>query len=402
MKTPALFFSITFLASAAAADGHYSDLFADLGPSGTAQTLAMIENPTPSDQFALGGAHFLSALEGAMQTRYDYGLDDIEMARDVGIPFLGLGIAPNPKPKPFDPTVFEMIFVDALADLTLAHQTLDQITDSDAVAVPIDVNTLWLDINRNAQRDPGEGLVEVAGTQLFAMDASEDIALPSLRFDTADAAWLSAYAHVLSGVSNLILATDVTEAVSKTLSGGATMDALRGQRVNFAGFISDNELPWIDALAAYIVAIEGQPDPARTQAAHANFLNAIEDNKTFWARLDQETDNDGEFIPNERQQSATGIPFPEGIGDSWQAVLADAEAVLKGDLLLPHWRLGDGAGLNYAKLMQDPPEIDIIGLFQGYTLAPYAQKGPVVSFDSLDAFDELTQGNSPLFAVILN
>ena len=402
MKTPALFFSMTFLASAAAAEGHYSDMFADLGPSGTAQSLTALENPTPSDLFALGGAHFLSAIEGAMQTRYTYGLEDTDLADDFGIPFLRLGIATNPTPKQFDPAVIETIFADALVDLTQAYQTLDQISDTDAVGVPIDVDALWLDINRNAKRDMGEGLVEIAGTQLFAMDADSGIPLPTLRFDTADAAWLSAYANVLSGMSNLILATDVTDAVSKAFDGGATLDDLRSEGLNFAGFIDDDDLSWIDALTAYIVAIEGQPDPARTQAAHANFLTAIDDNKTFWSRLEQETDNNSEFIPNDRQQSATGITFPQGIGESWQAVLADAEAVLTGDLLIPHWRLGTDTGLNFAKLLQDPPEIDLIGLIQGYTLAPFAQKGPVISFDSLETFDDLTQGNSPLFAVILN
>jgi len=79
-----------------------------------------------------------------------------------------------------------------------------------------------------------------------------------------------------------------------------------------------------------------------------------------------------EFIPNDRQSSALGFDFPQGIGDSWLEVLKDAEDVLTGDLLLPHWRLGDTAGLNLDLLLNDPPNIDIIGLFHGYSLAPYA------------------------------
>lgn len=402
MKTPALLLSMTLLANSAAADSHYSELFANRSPSGAAQSLSAINDPTPSDLFALGGAQFLSALEGAMQTRYAYGLDDIELANDLQLPFLRLSFAPNPTPKAFEPVVIETIFRDALVDLTAANETLAQITDTDAVAVLIDTNDLWLDINRNANRDPGEGLVEITGAQIFGADGTDGIPLPSLQFDTADAAWLAAYSNVLSGTSNLILATDVTNAITETFAGAAHFDDLRMTDSNLPRFFGGDELPIIDAITALIVALEGQPDPSHTQAAHAHFLGAIADNRRFWTRLEQETDNTAEFIPNDRQQSAMGMTFPQGIGDSWQAVLADAEAVLNGDLLLPHWRLNPGAGLNFAKLLQDPPEIDIIGLFQGYSLAPYAQRGQVITFDSLEAFDDLTQGNSPFFAVILN
>jgi hypothetical protein len=40
----------------------------------------------------------------------------------------------------------------------------------------------------------------------------------------------------------------------------------------------------------------------------------------------------------------------------WLAVLSDAEKVLKGELLIPHWRLGDGAGFDLHAFLQDPPD----------------------------------------------
>ena len=70
--------------------------------------------------------------------------------------------------------------------------------------------------------------------------------------------------------------------------------------------------------------------------------------------------------------------------------------------LIPHWRLGSNAGINLEKVLLDPPEVDLIGIFQGYSLAPYAETGRLISTESLERFDQLTQGNSPIFAILLN
>ena len=83
-------------------------------------------------------------------------------------------------------------------------------------------------------------------------------------------------------------------------------------------------------------------------------------------------------------------------------VLAEAEAVLTGDLLIPHWRLGDSAGINLAQAMQNPPEIDIISIIQGEGILPYAEKGSRVSGQSLWAFERMIGGNAGLYMIILN
>lgn len=159
---------------------------------------------------------------------------------------------------------------------------------------------------------------------------------------------------------------------------------------------------WIDVAAMFIHAIEGQPDATRSQAAHAHFLGMITDNRTFWARVATETDNKLEWIPNPRQTSALPLEFPADIGARWRDVLAEAEAVLKGDLLIPHWRLGDAAGINLALAMQNPPEIDIISIVQGEGILPFAQVGPRMSGQSLSAFARMLGGDAALYMVVLN
>jgi hypothetical protein len=84
-------------------------------------------------------------------------------------------------------------------------------------------------------------------------------------------------------------------------------------------------------------------------------------------------------------------------------VLSDAEKVLRGELLIPYWRLGEGAGVDLGALLQDPPqEVDVAGLIQGATLLPYLRQGPLANAQNLWRFSMLVQGDSALYMVMLN
>jgi hypothetical protein len=223
---------------------------------------------------------------------------------------------------------------------------------------------------------------------------------PTVRFDTSDAAWLSAYAHLLSGVGETILALDPTSAITRVTESAAAMKAISPSPKPL--FFTQDDGMWIDVAAMFIHAIEGQPDVTRSQAAHAHFLAMIADNQTFWARVATETDNKLEWIPNPRQTSVLPLEFPADVGALWRDVLAEAEAVLKGNILIPHWRLGSGAGINLALAMQDPPEIDIISIFQGEGILPFAQTGPRMSGQSLSTFGRMLGGDAALYMIVLN
>ena len=55
----------------------------------------------------------------------------------------------------------------------------------------------------------------------------------------------------------------------------------------------------------------------------------------------------------------------------------ETEHILKGEKLLPHWRIQDGTGINVDKLVHDPPPLDIILMIQGSAFVPYLEKGPI-------------------------
>ncbi len=381
-----------------------TDLSPQIGANGIGPTLESLETiaaPTPSDRFAIGGLRFLNAVERALQTRYRFGMSGA-MTETLGIPILRLPIDDNPTPDPFNPEVVEQMFADVAHDLDLAITALAEISDTDAVGVSINTADLWFDINMNATRDAGEDLLNVAGMTLNRGMGGTFVP-PVIRFDTADAAWLSAYAHLLSGVSEVVLAFHPAPSIARVQESIAQIQAFNSPSDDpYAYDMNSLYGTYADLIAMVIFAIEQQPDPVLSRSAHAHFQAMIADNRVFWDRVARETDNDAEWIPNKNQQSALPIVFPPETGNAWRQVLADAEGVLNGTLLIPHWRLGKNAGINLAKLMQDPPPVDIVGFAQGLSLLPYVESGRLISFDSLVRFEQLMQGDAGLYMVILN
>ncbi len=388
----------------ASADGHFNDLFMTHHPTEVVRILEVQGGQSPSDHFALGAAHFLSAIEHAYQLRYQYDFGNLAAETGMDFPFLSLPIEENLEAADFDPQVLDTFFETAIDDLAQSKASLSRINDGDLVAVTVDLTGLWLDVNSNGIKDAGEEFDRLLAAGLgFSSQSFEETQLMT-TFDIADAAWLSAYGHMLSGMSELVLSTNPSEAVSAAFVEIERVNSIRGDApfLPLWGMSSFAETQDFDILFASLLALFGELDGDHTRNAKGHFLNGIDDNKDFWRRLEAETDNKNEFIPNELQTSVLPIEFPQGIGQSWQNVLADAEAVMTGELLLPHWRLGEEAGINLSAILDDPSHLDIVRLFLGHAVTPYAERGPVINLDSLNEFDRMTQGNSPFFAMILN
>jgi len=396
--------ALAILAAAAALPAAaQDDISARLATDGLAPTeahLAALTDLTPSDRFALGGVRFLLGVERALQTRYRYGLSD----GLTDIPVLRLTIPENPEPEPLDPGAIEAMFDGITKDMDGALRALDPIGDGDAVGLRIDTADLWFDINMNGSRDEGEGVLAVAAGQLNrGFRATPEMIPPVVRFDTADAAWLGAYAHLLSGVSNTVLAFDLTGAITDIQTTNAAIaDLSPPDYVSQGLFPEDQIASFIDLAQIVIKTLDSDPDPVRTRAAHGHFLSVVAENRVFWTRVKAETDNEAEWIPNDRQTSALPLEFPQGTGDAWLAVLSDADLVLRGQLLVPHWRVGPDAGINIARLFQDPQRLGLLEMVQGEAFVPYLEKGLLISNQNVRQFERLVDGDAGLFAVVLN
>lgn len=388
------------LAAGPAAAQTVSERIGRDGLAATEAHLAALSVPTASDLFALGGVRFLRGVERALQTRYRHGLSDAT----ARLPLLRLPVPDNPAPQPFRPSLVTEIFVAAAADMAAAREPLSRIADGDAVDVAIDMADLWFDTDGDGVRGAGESALAFLATIPARPGPAAPAAEGIVRFDTADVAWLAAYTHLIAGAAELVRAWDPTEAIADVTLSAATFDALSGGwRDGGAVFAREAEFRRFLDLITIVERALGQPaDPAALAASRDHFRAMIAQNRRFWRLVALETDNDREWIPNARQTSALPILFPPETGESWLAVLAEIDAILTGDLLIPHWRLGPGAGINLARLVEAAPALDVLGVVQGVDVLPWAERGPVAGFAAIRAFADMTGPNMPLFVLTLN
>ena len=406
MKSAVL--ALTLLAAApAAAETAVSQAIAQNGIAATLHQIESLDRPyTPAERFALAGLRFLSGIETALQLEWRTGMDQALTGpgTTLDLPILRLPLPPNPAPQPFAGALVTQLFADLDTGMEAARKDLAALPEGTDFALEIAFADLWFDVNANGTRDAGEDAGAILGPQLMGRDwqnRDPALPLPVIRFDTADAAWLMAYTHLLSGLSNVILAYDPAASIDRVLASrvalGITPPA-EGREYDFNASIGQ----FLDGLAMVEGAVNQPPDLARAQAAKAQFLAMIAQNRRFWTLVAQETDNDREWVPGEGQTSALGLDLPPGTGDSWQAVLADAEALLTGRLLIPYWRGAEGQGINLGRLFDDPRPVSITGWLQGWAAVPYIEKGPVVSDQNLRRFEAMMLGNAGLMAVFLN
>ncbi|MBL4812347.1 MAG: hypothetical protein JKX69_08345 [Rhodobacteraceae bacterium] len=132
---------------------------------------------------------------------------------------------------------------------------------------------------------------------------------------------------------------------------------------------------FVEFTTMFLVTLDQQPLANHSRAAQSHFLGMIADNRRFWQSVENETDDNAEWVANARQHAATGHPILAETSASWLLALDQAEAVLTGALLLPHWRLRPGTGINLHRLLQDPPPIGFAQLVHGTGLEPIVETG---------------------------
>jgi hypothetical protein len=391
---PAL--ALLLLAAAPAAAQDISAEIAGTGLAATEARLAALPAPTEADRFALGGIRFLRAVEATFQTRYRTGMSDPTGT----IPFLRLdqGAAPDAS---FAPGDVAALFTAAATGMATAREPLADLATGPEFALTIRLGDLWFDVNADATRTPDEDLMALLGPSLLGwrwFDRDPATPAPTITFDRADAAWLSAYTHLLEGLSEVILAYDPTDALTRAATARDGMRAISPPYAEEFFVIT----PFVDAVWVMLDALDQQPDAARLSKAQAHFLSMVADNRSFWAAVELETDNTAEWLPNDRQTSALGLTLPPGTGATWLSVLADGEALLKGEKLIPYWRLGDGAGVNLARMFTDPAPIDVKDWIQGTGALPYLEKGDTITPESWRQFEAMMGGDAMLMSLWLN
>lgn len=344
-------------------------------------------------RFSLAVLQALNGLQGFSASLNKLGLHP-EFIRS-GLPFLR-AVAPNRQSIPKEPATPEKVasaFKNFRASLRQANSTLVQMS-ADEFGVEINLSQARLDLDGDgiAQEPLAHSLGRVLGIDGQPQPGEDKEVV--VRFDSADAIWLEAYTHFLSGMLDLLLAYDwrpvwdqCAHLVFVHPEPAPRIAPFSGELRGFAR--------WVDLIAAVhdmrleLVDKEG-PRNARDQ-----FRAMIAGSRVCWQRILAESDNDREWLPSPKQNGPAGIRITQAQVDGWQRVLDELEAIATGQKLLPHWRIKSGMGINIEKLIVTPPRLDLVLLIQGSSLLPYLQDGPV---SNRETWRNLMQPFGPGFA----
>ncbi|MBD9528500.1 hypothetical protein [Paracoccus sp. PAR01] len=370
------------------------------GISPVLERLQALSAPSPDERFATAGLEFLAAVEAAYQWRMAH-----QVGTEWGMMFgMGADLPTDARVTPFPPEALAQQTAATLAAMERLQVPLQGLAEGPEFGVALSLSDLWFDVDGDGKRAAWEGAGDLLNGVAYFREPAFDQSgqplpladLPVIRFDNADAAWLSAYGHLVAGMAELVLAFDPTPSLQKVWDARKAIDSHRAPG-------SESALGSFDAMlepvAAVLDMLRHQPDPARTRAARDHWLGTVQQNRLFWKLTEAETDNAGEWIPNDRQVSATGLVFPPGTGPAWLSVLDDAEAVLMGRKSIPFWRAP--VGLDLAKWLQDPVPLPLDGAIQGWAVTDFLTDAPMVTPESFGRFSQMFLEGGPFLAMVM-
>ena len=334
----------------------------------------------PADNAERFSLAFLQALKGLQQ--FVAGANELginpEMARS-GIPFLR-AIVPAPgqtNAGVATPEQVSALFIGLKTSLQRANATL-ALVDAEEFTVRVDVSRARVDWNGDGTVASNEMLlVSLARPMGLRMNdpTGEDLVI---CFDSADAAWLQGYTHFLTGVLDILTAYDWmpvwNQCAHVVFRNPQPMPPIAPHSIVRERMEMAMALDMIAAL--HEMRLENvQPDALRH--AREEFLAMTGCSRTCWQRILAETDDEHEWLPSPTQTGPGGARVTAEQIEGWQLVLDELDAVLKGDKLLPHWRMKPTEGISIDKLVATPPDLDLVLLIQGSALIPYLEEGPI-------------------------
>lgn len=398
-------------AGAARADVPVPQMMADRLKAGETAALekdlaASLAAKPADDQlrFALGAAQFIATVEGLSQDMYRYGLQ-APRGLEMMFPFFRFPLPPNPKAEQLDYDKMRAVFLRALTGFATAEATLSGMGTAE-VKLPLAIGLVRLDLNGDGTAMEQESLFALFNATLagntIPKEAGEQFVI---AFDRGDAAWLRGYCNLLGALIEFLLAHD----------GKASFDVSAQMLFPNAGLpyaVLDQQnrtpdpfmdfAPATDLLAAIHMMHWPVTEPARMASALARLEATVAMSRESWRYILAETDDEAEWIPSARQKNGVvaGVPVTQATVDGWMMFLSEFDAILKGQKLIPHWRLAKG--INLRRVFLEPTAFDPVLWAQGSAALPYLQDGPVTESMTWLRMMEMFEGNFLGFAVWFN
>ena len=97
-----------------------------------------------------------------------------------------------------------------------------------------------------------------------------------------------------------------------------------------------------------------------------------------WDAILTETDDNHELVPSPKQTAMVpDTKIDDAKVAAWRATLDEAEKILDGELLIPHWRFKQGFDLK--AYFETATKTDLVMILTGYGALPFIKDGPVAS-----------------------
>ena len=404
-------FVSVFLATTAAAQTATPQLVGERLKSGELKLLeddlATRLAASPGDdqvRFAMGVTQFLRTVEGMAQAMYRHGLEP-PRSMETDFPFFRFPLPRNPAPEPLDYARMRGIFLAAVDGLSKVDATLAGMGDGDT-KLPLAIGLARLDLNGDGKAEEGETLWRVLDSTLGGGNIpAEGVERFIITFDRGDAAWLRGYSHLLRALMEFGLAHDWKEGFDTSFHmffpraglPGAVLDQYAAQRIE--GF---DVRPVADLVAFIHLMHWPVTEPDRLKAAHGHLEQVVSLSRESWRFILAETDDEAEWIPAPAQKNGAmpGAAVTQQTVDGWMAFLGEFEAILKGQKLIPHWRLAKG--INFRRVFFEPRPFDPILWAQGSAALPYLEDGAMTGDETWQRIMMMFEGNFLGYAVWFN
>ncbi len=359
-------------------------------------------------RFGLGTLQFLRAVEHLGQSLYKYGALGSESRLGRQIPLIRLAVPHNPNPAKVRYENVRAILQDLVDDLARAEATLAKVEDP-SVKLPLHFGLIALDLNGDGTAAGDETLWKIYAALNRGLRLSEDATPEAVQdfvitFDQSDVFWLRGYCHLLSAVCETVLAYDeerLFNAVAHQLFDRPDVPALPVE------ILRDERHDWehdiADAIAAIHLAAFPLKQPSKLKTAHEHLTEVIRLSRESWKAIQAETDNDHEWVPNSKQECVIpNVRVSAEMITGWHDFLNEAESLLAGKKLIPHWRLKPAVGLNLRKIFHEPGDFDLVLWAHGAAAVPYAEAGEIVTSETFWRFERMFRGNFVGFAIWFN
>lgn len=327
-------------------------------------------------RFGLGAIQFVGAVQKLGQKLAVYG-------PRPRFDFSGRpAIADVPAPaEPLTYPTLRKINQEWLDDLARIEATLTKITSED-VKLPLHVGRVAMNLGTAETRS----LTLLPILRQFQLTQNGREADFVIAFDRADVDWLRGYCHLLSALSEVMLAYDGQELFdisAHRLFQHAVIPhpfLLEPNRSPNGGWFQFEEIA--DAVAIIHMLRFPLIEPKRMPVALAHIEQTLSLSRQMWKRIQAETDNDREWIPGPKQTGAINVRVTQEMLDNWMRALSETEQIVQGKKLLPFWRGKPTRGVNLRKVFLEPRPLDIVLWVQGTAATPYLEEGELTRPDT--------------------